>query len=111
MKQKELINLLDLTILTPESDKTISNFYVSDLLSWVLGKVKTPDTCLFTVVASANLVAVCSLLEINTVIFPEGVVPDETLIKLASEKGIFLASTKLSSSEALKVIYLNEAKI
>lgn len=105
MYQKELVKKLNIKTYTRVFDKEVKGFYVSDLLSWVLGKVKDKDYCLFTVVVNSNLIAVASLLEINTIIFPEGIIPEETIIKLAEEKQILLGTIDMTSAEALRIIY------
>jgi len=43
MYQKELVKKLNIKTYTRVLDKEVKGFYVSDLLSWVLGKVKDKD--------------------------------------------------------------------
>lgn len=103
MTVKELSVAADFKILTLPSDRTVEGAYVGDLLSWVMGRAKS-DSAWITIMSNVNVIAVASLADVSCVIFSEGVVPSEDIIKTAEEKGINILSSPLPSYEtAVKI--------
>jgi len=107
MRLTDLAKLKDFNLITSNInlDKDIKDIYASDLLSFVMGHVKQKDTLLLTVLNSTNVIAVASLIDINSVIFCEGVIPTQEVIKKSYENNIVVFSTNLSSAKSIKVIY------
>ena len=83
-------------IALPDKDREITGAYVGDLLSWVMGRAKADDAWI-TIMSNLNVVAVASLADVACVIFAEGVMPDEELIRVAESKNINLIASALSS--------------
>jgi hypothetical protein len=103
MTVKELSVAADFKILTLPSDRTVEGAYIGDLLSWVMGRAKS-DSAWITIMSNVNVIAVASLADVSCVIFSEGVVPSEDIIKTAEEKGINILSSPLPSYEtAVKI--------
>lgn len=97
MNLQEIINHLDLTVLTEPKDFAQiepSAGYTSDLLSCVMAGAPHGGIWV-TLQAHANIVAVAALLDQVAVIITEGAMPDATTIAKANEEGI----TVLSSSQ------------
>ena len=103
MTVKELSVAAEFKILTLPSDRTVEGAYIGDLLSWVMGRAKS-DSAWITIMSNVNVIAVASLADVSCVIFSEGVVPSEDIIKTAEEKGINILSSPLPSYEtAVKI--------
>lgn len=95
MTVQEIIDALDLTLLTAEKDFgqiTPSSGYASDLLSCVMAGAKAQSVWV-TLQAHANVVAVAALLEVSAVIITEEAMPEPDIIAKANEEGITLLST------------------
>jgi hypothetical protein len=95
MMLKEIIDLLELAVLTEPVDFTqvIPSFgYASDLLSCVMAGAKNKGIWV-TLQCHVNIVAVAALLELSAVIITEGAMPDPVTIAKANEQGIILLST------------------
>ena len=104
MTVKELANKTGFTIISaPDIDREVSGAYVGDLLSWVMGRAG--ESCAWiTIMSNVNVIAVATLADVACVIFSEGVMPDEELIKTAEAKGVNLLSSNLPSYEtAIKI--------
>lgn len=87
-----------------EIDKTISNVYSCDLLSWVMAKGKH-DTAWITVQTHNNILAVASLLEFACIIIPEGIKVEADVIEKANEEGVVILSTTKETFEIFKILY------
>ncbi len=95
MTLQEIIDHLDLTLLTDKTDfgqVTPASGYTSDLLSCVMAGAQHGGIWV-TLQAHANIVAVGALLELSAVIITEGAMPDQDTIAKANEEGITLLST------------------
>jgi hypothetical protein len=95
MNLEEIINALNLTVLTTPQD--FSKFvpesgYASDLLSCVMAGANHHSLWV-TLQAHSNIVAVAALLELSAVIITENAMPDEATIAKANEEGVILLST------------------
>jgi hypothetical protein len=99
MNLKELIQKLDLTVLTEAKDfnaVTPTCGYISDLLSCVMSGAKNQAVWV-TLQAHTNIVAVAALLELSAIIITEGAMPDETTIAKANQQGVTLLSSNKNS--------------
>lgn len=99
MNIQEIINKLDLKILTESKDfaSIEPTFgYTSDLLSCVMAGAPKQGIWV-TLQAHGNIVAVAALLELTAVIITEGAMPDENTIQKANDEGVTLLSTSRSS--------------
>ena len=95
MNLQEIINRLNLTVLTDPRDFTSiqpDGGYTSDLLSCVMAGAK--NTYLWiTLQAHLNIVAVAALLDVAAIFITENAQPDSATISKANEQGIVLLST------------------
>jgi hypothetical protein len=95
MNLQQIINSLDLTVLTDPRDFssiTPEGGYTSDLLSCVMAGAKA-NYLWVTLQAHLNIVAVAALLEVAAIIVTEGAQPDAATIAKANEQGVILLST------------------
>ena len=94
MTVKELMEQMDLKLLTPQADLSaqVSVGYTCDLLSWVMSH-GAQGMAWITVQTHMNVVAVASLLEMSCVI-----IPDEVAAK-ADEEGVALLSSECTAYE------------
>jgi hypothetical protein len=99
MDLAQIINQLDLAVLTENKDFTLikpSGGYTSDLLSCVMAGAPHQGIWV-TLQAHANIIAVAVLLELSAVIITEGAMPDKNVIDKANQEGVTLLSTEQSS--------------
>lgn len=95
MNLQEIINRLNLTVLTDPRDFTAvqpDGGYTSDLLSCVMAGAKN-NYLWITLQAHLNIVAVAALLDVAAIIITENAQPDSATISKANEQGIVLLST------------------
>lgn len=95
MTLQEIIERLDLTLLTEQKDFSQvvpPSGYASDLLSCVMASAQH-QALWVTLQAHTNVVAVGALLELSAIIITEGVTPDPDTIDKANKEGIPLLST------------------
>jgi predicted transcriptional regulator len=95
MRLDEIINKLDLNVLTDSKDFseiTPTFGYASDLLSCVMAGAKGHGIWI-TLQSHVNIVAVAALLELSAVIITEGGVPDQAIIDKANGENITLLSS------------------
>ena len=69
----------------PDGDRIISDVYIGDLLSWVMGRAKSDDAWI-TIMSNVNILAVASLADTSCIILAEGVTVDESIKATAIEK-------------------------
>ena len=97
MKVKELIEKLQLTVLTEgDLDKDCEGCYSGDLLSWVMGRAQAGDAWV-TIMTNSNIVAVATLADTAVIVLSEGVMPEEDVIAAAKARGINLYGSELDS--------------
>ena len=92
MNLNEIIQKLDLKVLTGESDLAAvepAGGYASDLLSCVMAKAQSGHIWV-TLQAHPNVIAVASLLNLAAVVITEGVAPDDETVERARENGVNL---------------------
>jgi hypothetical protein len=95
MNLQQIIDQLDLTILTEPRDFTSitpSGGYSSDLLSCVMAGAKKGNLWI-TLQAHLNIVAVAALNELSAIIITENAQPDAASIEKAKQQGVILLST------------------
>ena len=91
-----------------DESREIKDLYTGDLLSWVMGHVRSEESVLFTVLNTVNLIAVATLLDLSALVFCEGVYPSEDVIDKANDEGVCLfVSNDTTFHTALKVNNLN----
>ena len=103
MTLQDLINQLNLTVLTQPGDFTAitpTAGYTSDLLSCVMAGAKKGAVWV-TLQAHLNIVAVAALLDMSAVIITEDAQPEAATIDKANEEGIPLLSTDRQSFEVV----------
>ncbi len=71
------------SLLSVDETREIAGGYAGDLLSWVMGRAESGD-CWFTIMSNLNVVAVAQLTDVACVVFTEGVMPDEAILKAAA---------------------------
>ena len=99
MTVKQLIDACGLTAAAlPNGERAVSGVYIGDLLSWVMGRAGA-DEAWITIMSNRNVVAVATLADTACIILAEGVVPDEGVAALATEKGVNILQSDLSAYE------------
>jgi len=101
MTLQEIINKLNLTLLTEEKefDQIVpSSGYTSDLLSCVMAGAQHKAVWI-TLQAHGNIVAVAALLDLSAIIITEGAQPEEAVIAKANDEQITLLVTDQPSYE------------
>lgn len=97
MTVKRLIELTGYTpLVLSDPEREIDGGYVGDLLSWVMGRARAGSAWV-TIMSNLNVVAVASLADVACVIFAEGVIPDESAVSAARERGVNLICSPASS--------------
>ena len=94
-----LLNENFTAITLPDGEREISDVYIGDLLSWVMGRAK-PDDAWITIMSNVNILAVASLVDTACIILAEGVTIDDEIKNTAVQKNINIVSTKFSAFEA-----------
>jgi hypothetical protein len=101
MNLQQIINELDLTVLTETQDFasiTPTGGYSSDLLSCVMAGAKKGHIWT-TLQAHLNIVAVAALNEIAAIIITENAQPDAASVAKANQQGVILLSTPKATYE------------
>ena len=101
MNLQQIIDQLNLTVLTKDQDFTIihpEGGYSSDLLSCVMAGAKKGSLWI-TLQAHLNIVAIAALNEIAAIIITENAQPDADSISKANQQGVILLSTPQSTYE------------
>jgi predicted transcriptional regulator len=107
LKLQEYIDIIDATVLTKQSnlaDIEITEGYVSDLLSDVMGNAKEGSVWI-TIMRHLNVIAVASLAGLGAVVFSKNIVPEQAVIDKANEEGICLINSSLSTFELAGKLY------
>ncbi|MFN3481375.1 MAG: DRTGG domain-containing protein [Thermodesulfovibrionales bacterium] len=99
MNVKEVFENLELSVKT-EGDllREVKGCYISDLLSDVMANSKDGDIWI-TLQTHPNIVAVATLKNIAAIIITNNRSPEEETLKKASEEGVIIATTPLSTFE------------
>ena len=106
MQIKEVINSLNLQLLTHTGDMQaeVTGGYASDLLSNVMGQAAAGNVWI-TMQGHQNVVAVAQLAGLAAVIIAGGAQPDAAMVNKASQEGIVVLRTELSSYEVAGRLY------
>lgn len=76
MKVSELAEKLNLTLLTEgDLDRDVTDCYIGDLLSWVMGRAPE-DSAWLTVMGNINSIAVATLADVSCIILVENAALD-----------------------------------
>lgn len=85
-------------VCVPEPERDASGCYIGDLLSWVMGKAQSGNVWV-TIMSNVNIAAVASLTDVAVIVLAEGVTLDESVVEVARQKGINIASSSLPAYE------------
>ena len=104
MKVKELVEKLDLKILTEgDLEREVTGCYSGDLLSWVMSRAREGDVWL-TVMGNINAVAVAVLSDCACIILTENAPLDDAAKEKALEQDVtFLMSDKNAYSLSVEI--------
>lgn len=95
MNTKELIEKLNLSILVENDlDRDITDCYIGDLLSWVMGRAPM-DSVWLTVMGNINSIAVATLADVSCILLVENAALDDEAKAKAQAVGV----TVLQSEE------------
>jgi len=95
MNIKEAVEKLNLKVLVEgDMEREITDGYVGDLLSWVMGRAPE-DSAWLTVMGNINSIAVATLADVSCIILVENATLDDE----AKEKALAHDVTILSSEE------------
>ena len=104
MKVSDLLKNENFKAITlPNADREVSDVYIGDLLSWVMGRAKNNDAWI-TIMSNVNILAVASLADTSCIILAEGVTVDDNIKATAVDKDINILSTNLSIYEAAIIL-------
>lgn len=105
-KLVDIIPSLELTILcgNDKLDRLVRGGYSSDLLSDVMAHARPGDVWL-TLQSHPNIIAVAVLKEIAAIILVNGRIPESETTEKATQEGVPILSTKLTSFEIAGKLY------
>lgn len=112
MKVSELLENQDFTLLNEgvdNLDAVIESGYISDLLSWVMSHAEK-GCAWMTIQTHVNVIAVATLLEMSCIIVPEGEKVEDATLAKATEEGIPIISTALTSFKTAGILIENGVK-
>ena len=95
VNQLSLIDGIEAVTL-PAGEREITDVYIGDLLSWVMGRAKEGDAWI-TIMNNINIVAVASLTEAACIILAEGIGADEKIIEKADSEGIVILKSDMTA--------------
>ena len=100
MQIGEMAEALGWKLLTENTDTTreVKGCYCGDLLSWVMGRAQSGNAWI-TIMSNVNIAAVASLTDVAVIILAEGVILDESVVAVASQKGINIVSSDVPAFE------------
>ena len=104
MTVKNLIEQLNLKILVEgDLDRDVTDCYIGDLLSWVMGRAPE-DSAWLTVMGNINSIAVATLADVSCIVLVENAALDEEAKKKADIHGVNILQTAENSySLAVKI--------
>lgn len=104
MTVQDLIEKLNLKILVEgELDREVTDCYIGDLLSWVMGRAPG-DSAWLTVMGNINSIAVATLADVSCIILVENAALDAEAKRKADMHGVTILQTKENSySLAVKI--------
>ena len=94
MNVKEFVEKLNLKVLTEgDMEREITDCYIGDLLSWVMGRA--PEDCAWlTVMGNINSIAVATLADVSCIVLTENAPLDEDAKKKAEMHDVTILSTE-----------------
>jgi predicted HAD superfamily phosphohydrolase YqeG len=104
---KDYLDTIGAEILTPDYDVSavsITNGYVSDMLSDVMGTAKEGQVWI-TIMRHMNTVAVASMTSIPCVLFAKGLKPDAAVIQRAVQEDVCLAVSDKQVFDLAGILY------
>ena len=97
MTVNELKEKLDLkTLVEDDFDREVTDCYVGDLLSWVMGRAPA-DSAWLTVMGNINSIAVATLADVACIILVENAALDENARQKADMHGVNILTTPENS--------------
>ncbi|MDD3051391.1 MAG: DRTGG domain-containing protein [Candidatus Cloacimonetes bacterium] len=106
MKLKQIIEVLEAEILTPDIDLEleITCAFGADLISDVLMCVTEP-TMVLTGLTNPQIIRLSDMIELQGIVFVRGKIPSEEIIEMAAERGLPLISTKFTLYKSSGLLY------
>ena len=107
MTVQDLIEKLDLSVLVEgELDREVTDCYIGDLLSWVMGRAPA-DSAWLTVMGNINSIAVATLADVSCIILVENAALDAEAKRKADIHGVTILQTEANSYQlAVKISVL-----
>lgn len=97
MTVQDLIEKLDLKVLVEgELDREVTDCYIGDLLSWVMGRAPA-DSAWLTVMGNINSIAVATLADTSCIILVENAALDQEAKIKADVHGVTILQTEDNS--------------
>ncbi len=97
MTVNELIKKLDLAVLVEDDlDREVTDCYIGDLLSWVMGRAPE-DSAWLTVMGNINSIAVATLADVSCIILVEDAALDADAKAKAEMHGVNILTTSQNS--------------
>ena len=97
MTVNELKDKLNLKLLVEDDlDREVTDCYVGDLLSWVMGRAPA-DSAWLTVMGNINSIAVATLADVSCIILVENAALDENARLKAEMHGVNILTTDQNS--------------
>lgn len=105
MKLKEIIELVDGELLTPEADieMDIPCGFASDLISDILMCTKEP-TLLFTGLTNPQVIRLADMIDLIAIVFVRGKRPNQDLIEMAQERNVPLVVSQLTMFNSVSIV-------
>ena len=101
---KDIIQKLNLKVVSGDIDREVSGGYSSDLLSDVIANAQK-DNIWITLQTHINIIAVANLQELAGIILVNGRQPEESTLKKAEQENIPLLLTELSTYDIVGKLY------
>ena len=101
---KDIVDKLNLKIISGDLDKEVSGGYSSDLLSDVIANAEENNIWI-TLQIHVNIVAVANLKELAGIILVNGRQPEEATLNKAKQENILIMLTELSTFETVGKLY------
>ncbi len=108
MKLSDVKKILDAKVLTGEEflDKEVNSAWSCDLMSDVLAFVKD-KTLLLTGLINPQVIRTAEMMDIDTIVFVRGKMPDDSIIGMAKMKDMTIMTTEHPLFIASGLLYSN----
>lgn len=105
MNIKEAVEKLNLNILVEgDMEREITDCYIGDLLSWVMGRAKE-DSIWLTVMGNINAIAVATLADVSCIVLVENASLDDDAKAKAQAMDVTILQTDVNSYHLATKIY------